>query len=143
MPEATLSQIWHTSVKTCRLVETRRKILRFVGTRHHILCQARITTKNAAAEHFGSNVDQKSSKLNRILSNWHSIFPGYVFFRGKEMTCFQSTLLVSSSVFWPIKASRRGLQIWPSIWPRRHGLPDMAFQDGLQATTWTFKNIVF
>ena len=59
--EATLWQIWPLSVKTCRLVETRRNILRFVETRRHILGRARITTKNAAAEHFGSDFDQKSS----------------------------------------------------------------------------------
>ncbi|MEC7216112.1 MAG: hypothetical protein VXW26_17005 [SAR324 cluster bacterium] len=40
MPETTLSQIWHMPVKTCRLVETRRTILRFVETRRHILGQA-------------------------------------------------------------------------------------------------------
>ena len=55
LSETTLSQIWHLSLKTCRLVEARRKILRFVETRRHILGQARITTKNAGPEHFGSN----------------------------------------------------------------------------------------
>ena len=56
LPETTLSQIWHMPVKTCRLVETRRKILRFVETRRHILSRARISTKNAGPEHFGSNL---------------------------------------------------------------------------------------
>ena len=55
LPETTLSQIWHMPVKTCRLVETRRKILRFVETRRHILGRARISTKNPGPEHFGSN----------------------------------------------------------------------------------------
>ena len=84
MSEATLSQIWHTSVKTCRLVETRCKILRVVETRRHILGQARITTKNTGPEHFGSNFEQTPSKLGQILSNWHVIFPGCVFFPGKK-----------------------------------------------------------
>ena len=57
LSQTTLSLILTISVKTCRLVETRRKILRFVETRHHILSRARISAKNAAAEHLGSNFD--------------------------------------------------------------------------------------
>ena len=69
--ETTLSQIWHISVKTCRLVETRRKILRFVETRRHILGPAIISTKNAGPEHFGSILVKFQPKFDKILATFH------------------------------------------------------------------------
>ena len=108
-------------VKSGRLVDTRRKILSFVETRHHILGPARITTKNAGPEHFGSNFDQTSSKLNNKLPIWDAIFPGCVFSLGKKWFVSEAHGVV-----------RVRLLPWPSCLPdeRNHGL---------QAGTLTFQ----
>ena len=39
-------------------------------------------------------------------------------------------------------SSNMAFQMAFQTWPSRHDLPDIAFQDGLQAGTWDFKNIV-
>ena len=58
------------------------------------------------------------------------------------MACFRSTWLVYSNGC--CQTNRwRGLQICPSRWPSRQALPDIAFQDGLQAGTWTFQKHSF
>ena len=125
MSEATLPQIWHTSVKTCRLVKTTRNIVHFVETRRHIFGQARMRPRNMLGQIL----------IKSLQHNVNFCQIGMPFFQGayflgnkKKMVCFRSTWLVSSNVFCQSKIPGRGLQIWPSRWPSRHGRPDMTFE---------------
>ena len=95
MPETTLSLILTISVKTCRLVEARRKILRFVETRRHIFGRARISTKNAGPEHFGSNLVIFLPKIDKILATFHQF--GMVFFQGACFCWKKTKWLVSEA----------------------------------------------
>ena len=125
LSETTLSQIWHMPVKTCRLVETRRTILRFVETRRHILGQARITTKNPGADYVGSIFDQKSSKLGQLLSNWHAIFSGCVFFPEKNRKWHVSE---AHGLYLPMFFCQSKILGGVFKYGLPDGLPEMAFQ---------------
>ncbi|MEC7216214.1 MAG: hypothetical protein VXW26_17520, partial [SAR324 cluster bacterium] len=64
----------------------------------------------------------------------------------QKMVCFRSAWRVSSNGFFANQktsgSSNMAFQMAFQTWPSRHDLPDMAFQGGLQAGTWTFKNMV-
>ena len=121
--EATLSQAWPLSVKTCHLVWTRRKILRFVETRRHILARPELPRKMRARNilgHFWTKNRENNARFRQI---------GIAFFQG---ACFMWKKK------WPVSEAH-GLYL-PMVFCQSKilggvfkyglpdGLPDMAFQ---------------